>query len=306
MDWNNLKVALAISRAGSLTRAAKKLGVDTSTAGRRLSSLEAELGIMLFVRTKTGFVLTDAGRVAIGRVAEVQNKIELLVDAVTESEQSPAGTVRLAGDTWIVSRLAEVTVPAFLNAYPQIELQTVACPAARLVQGDVSLSLWFDEEPQEGAFRISLGSVPYAFYCARNSVGRDSGWVSLSDGKTASLLVERAKRRLKRREGPTRFSSTDAGVLLNAVRAGVGKGLLPMCLAESDEGLVRINADEPAIERVLYIHVCHDTVETQRVQAAIKWLRECFASVFQPTLPECVDPERGEEDLQTRRRSGKF
>ena len=61
MDWNNLKVALTISRTGSLTRAAQVLGIDTSTAGRRLSTLEADPGVPLFVRTKAGFALTDAG-----------------------------------------------------------------------------------------------------------------------------------------------------------------------------------------------------------------------------------------------------
>lgn len=67
MDWDNLKVALAFSRTGSLTQASQVLGIDQSTAGRRLGALEADLGAILFVRSKTGFSLTDAGEAAVAR-----------------------------------------------------------------------------------------------------------------------------------------------------------------------------------------------------------------------------------------------
>lgn len=288
MDWNNLKVALAISRAGSLTRASAVLGIDTSTAGRRLSALEADLGIMLFVRTKTGFTLTDAGEAAISHVVAVQNRIELMIDEVTESEAGPAGTVRLAGNTWIVSRLAEKAVLSFLDDHPLIDLRTTVCPADALIPGGVSLSLWFDKEPQDGVFKIELGRVPHAFYRSNRTESGNLGWISLRDEKMTNPLIECAKQRLKNRDEPLRFTTTDAGVLMRAVKSGVGKGLLPMCLAEEDEGLRRVDPEDAPLERSLFIHAYHDTVETRRVQATIQWLRESFSSVFHPGFCEPV------------------
>ncbi|WP_282605437.1 LysR family transcriptional regulator [Pelagibius sp. Alg239-R121] len=288
MDWNNLKVALAIGQTGSLTRAAQVLGVDTSTAGRRLSALEADLGVMLFVRTKAGFAMTDAGAVAIKRAVDVQNRIEQLIDEVTEPADGPIGTIRLASNTWIVDRLAQTAVPSFLETHPMIDLCTTVRPADSLAQGGVSLSLWFETEPKDGAFKISLGKVPYAIYRSRKAEGGKPGWVAFHDEKMTTPLIERANRRLKKRDEPLRFTSTDAGVLLSAVSAGLGKGLLPMCLAEDDERVVRVSAGEPVLERVLYVHAYHDTVQTRRVQAAIKWLRESFDAVFQPRFTETV------------------
>ena len=61
MDWNDLKLVLAIHRAGNLKGAAQVMKIDQSTAGRRLAALEANLGAILFVRARSGFSLTDAG-----------------------------------------------------------------------------------------------------------------------------------------------------------------------------------------------------------------------------------------------------
>jgi DNA-binding transcriptional LysR family regulator len=78
------------------------------------------------------------------------------------------------------------------------------------------------------------------------------------------------------------MTATDAGIMLSAVREGVGKGLLPMCLAEEDERLVRIQDGEPEFVRTLHVHAHPDTVEALRIQETIRWLRESFRGVFQP------------------------
>ncbi len=280
MDWNNLKVALAISRTGSLTRAAQVLGVDTSTAGRRLSTLEADLGVPLFVRTKAGFALTDAGESAINRVMVVQNQISSLVDDVTESNDGPVGTVRLFATGWVIKRLTQTTLASFLQENPQIDLRTLTRPPDNMVRGDASLSLWFETEPRDGAFTIALGKIPYAVYRARNLEHDPQNWVAFQDELSTCPLLERANRRLRQKEKTLRFTATDADILMAAIKEGLGQGLLPMCIAEADAELVRVNPGEPDLERVIYAHAYHDTVQTLRIQSTIRWLRESFDRVF--------------------------
>lgn len=280
MDWNNLKVALAVSQTGSLTQAARVLGVDTSTAGRRLSTLEADLGVMLFVRTKSGFALTDAGRLLIKRASEVQSRVELLVDEVTDSDAGPVGTLRLAGNAWVIDLLTGTALPDFLTAHPQIDLRTSALTSDTQLRGGVSLSLWFEAEARDGAFKIAMGKVPYGLYRTRDPAGNQPGWVAFQDEASAAPLIERANRRLQGKDEPLRFTATDAGVLQSAIAAGVGRGLLPMCLGERDSRLLRLSGEAPVLERVLYLHAHHDTVQTQRVQSTISWLRHCFDEVF--------------------------
>ncbi|TQV69840.1 LysR family transcriptional regulator [Denitrobaculum tricleocarpae] len=282
MDWDNLKIALAISRAGSLTQAAQVLGIDKSTAGRRLSALEADLGTVLFVRTKAGFALTDAGEAAINRAVEVQSRIELLIDEVTRSDEGPVGTVRLLGNAWTLDRLTDIAVPGFLKAHPRLDLRMITRVPYSRVRGEASLALWFEVEPKDGEFTIELGQVPYAVYRSSDTKLRSSEWVSFFDEDESRPIIAQAYRQSRQQRESVRLTATDAAILFTAVKRGAGKGLLPMCLAEADEGLVRVNDGEPELIRTLHLHANHDTVQTLRIQSTIRWLRETFTPAFQP------------------------
>src|SRR3546814_17507486 len=97
MDWDNLKVALAISRTGSLTQAAQMLGIDQSTAGRRLSAPEGDLGIILFVRSTTGFAITEPCEAAIGQAVAGKGGVQRLTADVLPPKAGPAALLRLPG-----------------------------------------------------------------------------------------------------------------------------------------------------------------------------------------------------------------
>src|SRR3546814_20903355 len=91
------------------------LGIDQSTAGRRLSALEGDLGIILFVRSKTGFALTDAGEAAIAQAVEVERRLERLKEAVPPPREGPAGLVRLLGTASTLDRQARTVMAPFLE-----------------------------------------------------------------------------------------------------------------------------------------------------------------------------------------------
>lgn len=298
MDWDNLKVALAISRTGSLTQAAQVLGIDQSTAGRRLGALEADLGTILFVRSKTGFSLTDAGEAAVARAIEVERMMDRLQEAVVPSE-GPVGVVRLIGNPWTLDRLTRTVMASFLAEHPHLDLRIVTLTPRSPLRGEATLSLWFEAEPRESEFAIKLGEVPYAVYRARHAGGDGNGadgvdpdslgWVTYFDEDATTPAIARATKRLRSRGEAVRLTSSDAGIMLSAVRAGIGKALLPMCVAEEDPALVRLHPGAPPeLVRTLHLHAHPDTVEARRIQATIRWLRESFQTVFQP--PEAALP----------------
>ena len=280
MDWDNLKVALAVSRTGSLTQAAQMLGIDQSTAGRRLSALEGDLGVILFVRSKTGIALTDAGEAAIKQALEIERRIERLQESVIPPKEGPAGIVRLLGNAWTLDRLARTAMAPFLTAHPRLDLRVITLTPRSPIRGEASLSLWFEAEPRESEFAIKLGEVPYAVYRSQEAAPEGLGWVSFHDEDATRPAIAGAHKRLRSREEPLRLTATDAGIMHSAVREGIGKALLPMCLAEEDERLVRVQAGAPEFVRTLHLHAHPDTVETQRIQATIRWLRESFKAVF--------------------------
>lgn len=282
MNWDDLKVLLAVGRGGSLSRAAMMLGIDQSTAGRRLTAIEAELGVTLFVRSKTGFTPTDAGNRAIARAIEVEQRIERLAEEATVPEAGPSGVVRLLGNNWVLNRLAQTTLTPFARANPNLVIRLVTRPPLVHVRSDATLSLWFETPPRPEEFAIKLGDVPYSAYAAKDLDLDEAGWVSFFDEDAPRRAPVRTWEKARKRGETLRATASDAGVLMTTVQAGLGKGFLPMCIAQEAPGLRQLDVEPRQLNRPLNLHVHPDTVQSLRIQATIRWLRESFATVFVP------------------------
>jgi DNA-binding transcriptional LysR family regulator len=282
-NWDDLKVLLAISRSGTLTGGAAMLGIDQSTAGRRLAALEADLGAILFIRSKLGFTPTAAGQAAISRALEMEARAIRLADEVANADAGPSGVVRLIGNPWPLVRLVELALPDLLSRHPDIQLRTIAGAQPRsLARGEAALALWFEMQPNPTEFAVKLGDVPYAIYKPRGADPARLGWVSFWDDEAPRRAPIRWIEHNRPVEEPMRLTATCSAVLRAAIRNGLGKGLLPMCLGEGDELLERVSPGPPELVRTLHLHAHPDTIQTARIQATMAWLRNNFALTFLP------------------------
>lgn len=277
LHWDDLKVLLAVARAGSMARAGTMLRIDQSTVGRRLAALEGALGTPLFVRDKTGVTPNQVGTRLVAHAAEVERLIDRMAEEAAR-EARPQGTVRLLGNAWVLERLADIALGPFLRDYPGIQLRLIARPPKVAVQSDPTLSLWFEAEPRAGETSIRLGLVRYGLFTRPGLAADALGWVSFFDEDAPERMPFRAMERARRTDtAPLRLTGTDARLLLAAIRAGAGKGMLPLCLGE-EAGLQRVEG--PAFSRELHLHTHPDTVRSLRAQATVAWLRESFDTVF--------------------------
>jgi DNA-binding transcriptional LysR family regulator len=279
-NWDDLKVLLAVARVGSLTLAAEVLGIDQSTCGRRLSALEAGLGAILFLRSKSGLALTEAGETALARATEIELRMERLTESLANGPEGPEGIVRLVGNPWTLECLAGAAAARFLVDHPRIDLRLIPTHPRAAVRMEATLSLWFEQPPRESEFAIKLGEVPYAFYVRRGLDGASLPWVSFYDEDSPRLAHVKTLERVRRRDERLRLAAGDNRVLMAAIVAGIGKGLLPICLAAAHPDLERLNDGPADLVRVLNLHLHPDTVQTKRVQAVTRWLRENVGPVF--------------------------
>lgn len=279
MDWDDIRLALAIARNGSLSRAALALDVNQSTVGRRLNALEAGLGVTLFLRSKHGLVLTGLGEVFVAKAAEIERQAEGLKEALSATDNKAAGVFRLAGNQWMINHLIRSGIGDLLEEYPSLEIRTIAGrPETSLWRGDPGVGLWFDTQPIDGAFQIKLGSIPYAAYKKK---GLDiEAWVTFFDERNPGNLASSHLLRTSGENANLRLSALDAETLRAAIASGIGCGLLPICLADDDVQLERLSEIESVFERVLYCHIHPDTGGSVRVQTFLTWLRANFDSVF--------------------------
>jgi DNA-binding transcriptional LysR family regulator len=263
--------------------AAEVLGVDPSTCSRRLSALEAVFGKPLFLRTKTGLTATEAGAAAIAHAGDVEARVARLVEARARGPEGPSGPVRLVGNPWTLEQLAATAVPALLDRHPRLDLRLVPVLPRATVRLEATLALWFETPPQAPEFAIRLADVPYAFYARRGSDPAALPWVSFHDEDSPRLAHARALDRVRRPGERVRLLAGDNRVLAAAIAAGVGKGLLPVCVAARLPDLARVGDGPPELVRTLHLHLHPDTVQTQRVQAVTRWLRESVATAFGAT-----------------------
>ncbi|HVY46249.1 MAG TPA: LysR family transcriptional regulator, partial [Minicystis sp.] len=95
LDWDQVRVFLAVARAGQLAGAAARLGLDVSTVSRRIDRLEAELGVHLFDRTREGTVVTAAAEAMLPGAEDMERGLAEFAAAVDAVEATAEGVVRL-------------------------------------------------------------------------------------------------------------------------------------------------------------------------------------------------------------------
>lgn len=282
MNWDDLKVALAVGRTGSLSRAALHLGINQSTATRRLVSLEADIGTSLFVRSQAGLTPTEAGRIAIARAGEVERRVDRMTEQINDSAGAVAGSLYLRGNHWVLKRLIDYGMADLFANNPNLDLRTVNHYSERAVNRGATVSVWFERNPRDMEFAVKLGTVPYAVYAKTGEDADALDWLGLLDEEAPRRAPAKVTDQLRDKGSRLRVTATDTDLLVSAVANGLGRALLPVCLAEKHPDLARVGDGPPPFTRTLSIHLHPDTVQTSRVRAFVRWLREHFRHAFAP------------------------
>ena len=282
-DWDHLKVVLAIWRGGSLTSAAQQLGLDQTTVGRRLTTFENQLDTSLFLRAKSGFIATEAGQIVIENAQKIEARIGEMQDDLSETQSGAVGLLRLMGNTWMLQRLAEHFLPQILSENPKLEVRLSGRLPPAPLYSEPTVSLWFDAAPIAHDKAIPICRVPYAAYRLK-SAKVSSGWMQFQDDLAYGPSFSRQVRKRLDPDATIRITATDAQILQGAVRSGLGQGVLPVCLGDSDPTLTQVPGELNSIERILHLHVSPDAYRTQRVKILIEGLFEQIAELFQGEL----------------------
>ncbi len=271
-NWNDLKLVLAIARAGTLGGGATALGVNHSTAFRRLNALEEKLGVRLFERLPAGiYQATSEGE----RVATTAERVETEADALSREvggrDQRLTGALRVTSSETLAYSVLTGQLARFRAAHPGIVVELVVDNRVLSLsrrEADIALRVTRPKEPD--LFGRKLADIAWAIYGAPalgpldDTAGRDFiGWGAEVTGiAAADWLGEKIE---------PRHIVYRANSLINqftAAKAGIGYAVLPCYLGDIEPGLVRAGTG-PVIEltRELWIVTHADLRKTARVRA---------------------------------------
>jgi DNA-binding transcriptional LysR family regulator len=279
-DWNDLRLVLAVHRAGGLTAAAAALGIDHSTAFRRLNALEKRMGVRLFERLPGGsYQATMAGE----RMADAGERMEdetLALDRdIAGRDHRLSGRLRVtSSETLAHSRLTR-HLAAFRQAHPGIVVELVIENRVLNLsrrEADVALR---PVRPKEGdLWGRKLADVAWMLYASPALLAAQGGLRSRAKDLARYPLIgwEEHIAGITAADWLARAAPADAVVyrtssLVNqlvAAKAGIGMALLPCYLGDGHADLARALADPiPELTGELWIVTHADLKGTARVRA---------------------------------------
>ena len=128
MDWDDLKVFLAVAREESLSRAGKVLKRDAATVGRRVAKLEADLDARLFTKSPQGYALTEAGSRLLAHAERAEQAVLSGADELKGQSGQLSGQVRIGATDGCASYILPQVCARIQREHPELELQIVALP----------------------------------------------------------------------------------------------------------------------------------------------------------------------------------
>ena len=284
-NWDEVRTAWQVARAGTVSGAAEALGVHHATVIRHVDALEGRLGVKLFQRHARGYTPTEAGA-ALAQVGQVTDaSFAQLAARLTGLGQGIAGDL-------VVTTLPEMTglvIPALAGlrqAHPALRLVLRSeTRVLRLEYGEAHVAIRAGMRPDEPDAVVQpfrrLAAAPYAHpdYLVRAGTPADEAGLAGHDFIGPEDPDNRAPfhQWLRTALPEARFvCRTDSALAqLGAIRAGLGIGFAPVALAPDE--LVRLLAPRPEWEVPLWLVTHVDLHRTAKVQAALAALKADFA-----------------------------
>jgi DNA-binding transcriptional LysR family regulator len=274
IEWNDLRYVLAVANAGSLAGAARDLGVDHTTVLRRVSAFEKRLGLRLFERLPSGYVLTAGGEELISAARHIDDTVTTLERRLAGQDLRLSGTVRVTTtDTLMGSILPEILAD-FRTGHPHIRIEVALSNVMfNLGKRDADVAIRPAKDPPETLIGRRIATIAFAIYGSPHYLAQSGKADSLAAhrwvGPDASLAGTSVARwmRSELSEVEVTLRADSLLGLWQAAQAGLGLAALPCYLGDTSENLVRVHGPIAAMETGLWILTHEDLRHTARIRA---------------------------------------
>ena len=293
MDWDDLRIFLALARSRRLGAAARTAGQNATTIARRVRRLEAELQATLFEQGVAGYSLTENGKLLLARAEIMEAEALDIARAISGVGPDLHGTIRVSVAEGFGSHVLAPRLHAFTHHHPGVTIDLIAStgflnPSRR--EADVAVML---SRPQRGPLLVrKLTDYKLGLYGRRDSGDTDAGIATLADligrpvtGYVPDMIYAPELHYLEELDSRIKATVRSSSIIAQSalIASGAGRGVLPCFMGDTSPQLSRLLHEEVAITRTFWLVSHRDARRVARIERFVGWLVDLVAEL-QPIL----------------------
>lgn len=285
MNWDDLRIFLAVARNGTLAQAAARLNIDPTTVARRIQRLEATLSSTLFEHTPAGHILTARGSLLVEYVQSMEDATIAAAEMAGTGNGGTAGTIRVSVSEGFGTGIIACNLHTFTQSHPNVEVELVTSsgflsPSRR--EADIAIML---ARPKKGPLIVRkltdyrLGLYGNASTANINDISEIRNHPIV--GYVPDLIYAPELRYLDEiASSPVAaLTSTSVNAQAQMVRHGAGIGILPCFIGDIDRELKRLLPGNIDIRRSFWLVVHRDMRSVARIRHFMDWLTALVADL---------------------------
>lgn len=285
-DWSLYRTFLAVLDEGTLSGAARALGLAQPTVGRHIEALQQALGFALFTRSQHGLLPTEAARQLRPYAEALAATAAALLRAASSQSGEARGAVRVTASEVIGAEILPTILGPLREAHPGLAIELVLSNRIEnLLNREADIAVRMIRPDQDALLARQIGQVPLGFFARQDYLQRHGAPNALADLAQHALIgFDRDAASMRALEA--QIGKVDRNLLalrtdnqlahLAAIRAGFGVGVCQVALAQREPSLVRLLPDfEPRLDVWLAMH--EDLKETRRCRVVFDALAEGLA-----------------------------
>lgn len=248
--WDLYRTFLAVLDHGSLSAAARELGLTQPTVGRHVDALEQAIGAQLFTRSQSGLLPTEVARELRPYAASLAATSASLLRAASSTRDAVAGTVRISASEVVAVEVLPPILAALQDRHPALVIELSASDTVEdLLHREADLAVRMVEPAQAALVVRRIGAIPVGLfahrrYLARHGTPRSTAELAahriISYDRQTAFVRAMAARYPIFRELAVAFRADNNLAQLAAIRAGAGIGACQVGIAARDPDLVRV------------------------------------------------------------------
>ena len=285
IPWQLLQSMVAIADHGSLSAAAREMGVSQPTLSRHISTLEDLIGDRLFLRTREGMAMTQKGEQLFDQIRTMADTVGRISQKGGDEADVLTGTVRISASQIVSTYVLPQMLTDLRQKTPWVAYEVVASDTSQnLIRREADIAIRMYRPNQSDLFIRKVAELKLGIFGHRDYL-KDRGPVTIENfmsfdvvGYDRSSLILDGMRRLgmKAEREDFAFRSDDQVVCWNMIKAGYGLGMMQIGLGKQDSNLVRVAPEIDIGSLPVWLAAHKELKSSARIRLAFDHLAASF------------------------------